>query len=329
MNLKEEIIINKTVNIKGIYVNLIAITSEEDGNVLWAIYKLPYRKHVEENVKKYLSNREEIINSVNKESSFININISEIIIQGQKILSSSSTSIPLYLWKIDNSSKLQNFIDNGLISANLHDSDLENIIITEYKLKDCDELPKIDTTKKLDIILKLRSYSKSIIINQSIHMKFGEMEIENKFEFYDHIQKRKYNYYINNMYHYDVWNEVNNNLEMELGQVVPKEQLEEAKEEYVAALEKICPKGMDLAMLEYESEEDFQLNVYTKGYLNERSENKAAAIALFFKVHKKIGKNGLKSRVCIIKPVDKDFYDDIDIELLTGYIKVPEEIIKV
>ncbi|MDF2885583.1 MAG: hypothetical protein K0R54_6159 [Clostridiaceae bacterium] len=90
MNLKEEIIINKTVNIKGIDVNLIAITSEEDASVLWAIYKLPYRKHVEENVKKYLSNREKIINSVNKESSFININISEIIIQGQKILSSSS-----------------------------------------------------------------------------------------------------------------------------------------------------------------------------------------------------------------------------------------------
>ncbi|WP_459477848.1 hypothetical protein [Clostridium saccharoperbutylacetonicum] len=254
MNLKKEIIINKTVNIKGIDVNLMAITPEEAGNVLWAIYKLPYRKDNEKNVTKYLSNREEIINSVNKESSFININISEIIIQGQKILTSSSTSIPLCFWKVDNSIKLQNFIDNGLISANLDDEDLENIIITEYKLKDCDELPKIDTTKKLDIIIKLRSHSKSIIINQSIHMEFGEMEIGNKFEFYYPIEKRKYNYYINNMYHYDVWDEVNNNLEKELGQVVPKKQREEAKKEYAAALEKICPRGMDLAMLEYESE---------------------------------------------------------------------------
>ncbi|MDF2885584.1 MAG: hypothetical protein K0R54_6160 [Clostridiaceae bacterium] len=243
-------------------------------------------------------------------------------------MTSSSTSIPLCFWKVDNSIKLQNFIDNGLISANLDDEDLENIIITEYKLKDCDELPKIDTTKKLDIIIKLRSHSKSIIINQSIHMEFGEMEIGNKFEFYYPIEKRKYNYYINNMYHYDVWDEVNNNLEKELGQVVPKEQREEAKIEYVAALEKICPRGMDLAMLEYESEEDFQLNVYTKEYLNERRENKASISAVFFESDKKIGKNGFKSRVRMIKPVEKDFYDPIDIELLTGYIKVPEEIIK-
>ena len=328
----KEIFINKIVRIKEVDVNLISITLEKHRTILWAMYKLPCysdeRKDKEER-REYTSNRDKIINDSNEKMNFPNINISEIIIQKQKMTFSSHTSIRMSNWKDERDKELEYFMEKGIIKTNWDEVDFENIIIVEYEQKDSEEFPVIDLSKKLDIILKLRSDSNKVSINQSISMKFSEMGKGNKFYFYDSINIKKHIFYIDKMYHYDVWEEVNNTLEYELMRVLPKDQIEQMKEEYITVLEKICPKGMNLAMLEYETEDDMQLKFYSKEYLDERPAHNSSASIMFFKSDRELGSNGFKSRVCMIKPVEKDFDGIIDIELLSCFMKRPEETITV
>lgn len=327
----KEIIINKTVTIQGIDVKLISMSLEDDGKVLWVIYKSPNNFNIKIDNKReraqYISNREKIISGINEERDFVNIDISEVIIQNHKMTISSSTLMPLSTLKHERYNKMLSFIENGFIPRNLDDSDSENIIIVECKLKESDGFPKVDSKKKLDITLHIRNKFRNILINQSMHMKFGEMEKDNKFYFYDSIEKRMYNFYINKIYSYDVWKEVNINLENEPRQAIPNEQVKKVKQEYINELEKICPKEMNLAMLEYETEENVKLNFYSKEYLDERAVDRNSMSAIFFKSDKEVGKNGFKSRVCMIKVVEKDFNGVIDIELLSGVIRITKEII--
>jgi hypothetical protein len=230
-------------------------------------------------------------------------------------------------WKAERDKELEYFIEKGIIKTNWDEVDFENIIMVECEQKDNEEFPTIDFSKNLDIILKIGSGFDEVSINQSISMNFSEVGKGNKFYFYDSIERKKHIFYIDKMYHYDVWAEVNNNLEYELMRVFPKDQIEQMKEEYITGLEKICPKGMDLVMLEYETEDDLQLNFYSKEYLDERPVHKSSASIIFCKSDRELGSNGFKSRVRMIKPVEKDFDGIIDIELLSCFMKRSEEII--
>jgi hypothetical protein len=327
---QKEIFINKIVRIREVDAHLISITLKEHRTVLWAMYKLPCcvdESKDKEKRREYTSNRDRIVNNSNKKNNFPEINISEIIIQKQKMTFSHNTSIRMSDWKCERDKEFEYFREKGIIKTNLDEVDFENTIIVEYEQKDSEEFPTIDFSKNLDIILKLRSCSDEVSINQSISMKFSEMGKGNKFYFYDSIEMKRHIFYIDKMYHNDVWAEVNNILEYELMRVFPKDQIEQMKEEYITCLEKICPKGMDLAMLEYETEDNVQLNFYSKEYLDERPVHNSSATIVFFKSDRELGSNGFKSRVCMIKPVEKDFDGIIDIELLSCFMKRPEEII--
>jgi len=328
----KEIFINKIVRIREVDVHLISITLEKHRTVLWGMYQLPCYSDEKTNKEKrgeYESNRDQIVNNINEKNNFPEINISEIIIQKQKITFSSHTSIRMSNWKDERDKEFEYFMEKGIIKTHWDEVDFENIIIVKCKQKNSEEFPVIDLSKKLDIILKLRGDFNEVSINQSISMKFSEMGKGNKFYFYDSIDMKKHIFYIDKMYNYDVWEEVNNNLDYELMRVLPKDQIEQMKEEYITGLEKICPKGMVLAMLEYETEDDMQLNFYSKEYLDERPVHKSSASMMFLKSDRELGSNGFKSRVCMIKPVEKDFDGIIDIELLSCFMKRPEEIITV
>jgi len=72
-----------------------------------------------------------------------------------------------------------------------------------------------------------------------------------------------------------------------------------------------------------------QLNFYSKEYLDKRPVHKSSSSMMFFKSDKELGSNGFKSRICMIKSVDKDFNGSIDVELFSRYMEIPEEIITV
>lgn len=333
---KQEISINKIVNIRGIDVQLISITEEEHRNVLWIMYNLPESDlgGLEEKTK-YDTNRDKKINGVREEmSSHADAYISEIIIQNQKMTFSACSSNSIYN-KYDTNyesyMRVQHFIEKGMITANWDEVDLKNIIIAAYEQEKSEKFPKIDLSKELDITIKVRDTFKEILINKPISIGVGEIEKGKEFYFYDSVEKKNRIFYIDEISHYDIWGDVNNRFENEVMKDLPEDQVKYMKEQHMNDLESVCPRGMNLLMIEYESEDDIQLNFYSKEYLDEKLviNNSSSAFTMFFGPDKKVGINGLRNRLDMIKPVEKDFNDIIDIELFSWIMRVPEEIIEV
>ncbi|MPN40311.1 hypothetical protein SDC9_187847 [bioreactor metagenome] len=133
------------------------------------------------------------------------------------------------------------------------------------------------------------------------------------------------------MEHYDIWKETTHFFEDDRFKAFTPEEQQQMKESHLSCIEQICPKGMNLAMLEYEEENDVQLNFYTKEFLDKRPvhSNSASSVGMIFGSDRKFGINGFRSRLCMIKPIEKDFQGSIDAELFSCYIRIPEEIIKV
>ncbi len=324
----KEIFINKTVKIRERDIHLISITMEEHRNVLWLMYQEPEEVDLEER-KEYTTNKDEMIDIVNNDTNKQKINISEITIQDQKMSFSSS-----YSSRVDDYEKymlMQHFVEKGLTTIDWDELYLDSIWIKSYIQEESEEFPSIDLSEELDIIIKVNEESMEVLINQPIYLEYGEMEKGNKYYFYDSIEKKNRIYYINKIENYDIWEDANNKFEKEFKQVLPQEQYEQMKEEYISNLEEICPKGMNLAMLEYEAEDDIQLNFYSNEFLSKKPVyiSSSSGYTFIFRSDKKFGVNGFRSRLCMIKPVKKDFRGSIDAELFSWYSKIPEEIIKV
>lgn len=152
----------------------------------------------------------------------------------------------------------------------------------------------------------------------------------NRFYFYDSLEKKNRIFYIDKISHYDIWEEVNHIFESEWVKSLSQEQIKQMKEENIAHLEEICPKGMNLAILEYEVEDDIHLNFYSKEYFDKKSVHNTSVLAIaFLTSDKEIGINGFKRQISMIKPVKKDFNGSIDVELFSWFLEIPEEIIKV
>lgn len=324
---KKEIFINKIVNIRGIDVHLISITMEEHRNVLWAMYRLNEEIDLEESIE-YTSNRDKMINNISEKMNLPNIHISEIIIQKQKMTFSSSSAGPIHQMNYEGYMQLQHFIENGMITTNWDKVNLKHIVIAGYEQEKTEEFPIIDSSKELEVTLKVSEEFEDVLINQPLRLEFDKIEKDDKFYFYDSIEKKNRIFYIDRIKHYDIWEEVNDKFEDAFIQDFSKEQIKKMKEQYIDILEKICPKGMDLAIVEYETEDDIQLNFYSKEYLDARPVcNTSSPSAIILKSDKEVGNNGFKNRVCIIKPIEKDFNGSLDVELFSWVMKIPEEII--
>ncbi|MBV7274872.1 hypothetical protein JMF89_10430 [Clostridiaceae bacterium UIB06] len=330
---KKEILINKIVKLRGKEIHIISITLEENRNVLWAIYRLPYCLNEErdiEEIPEYASNREEMINSFSQELNSYYIHISEIIIQKQKMTFSSSRSSYMYGMGHEGYMQLQHFVEIGMSTINWDEVDLGEMAIVAYVQNQNEDFPSIDLSEELDITLKVDRESKQVLINQSMCVEFSEMEKGNRFCFYGSFEKRTHFFYIDKVGHHDIWEESNRIFESEWAKSLSQNQIEQMKKEHTAHLEEICPKGMNLLILEYESEDDIQLNFYSKEYLDKKPVHRTSALALaFFTINKELGINGFKRQVSVIKPIKKDFNDSIDVELFSYFLEIPEEIVKV
>ena len=190
---KKEILINRIVKIRGREIHVISITLEENRNILWVMYKLPYCLNEATDIgeiPKYSSNREEIINNISQEMNSYYIHISEITIQKQKMTFSSSKSSYMYGMGHEGYMQLQHFIEIGMSTTNWDEVDLGEMAIVAYVQNQNEEFPSIDLLAELDITLKVDRESKQVLINQPMCIQFGEMEKGNRFCFYDSFEKK-------------------------------------------------------------------------------------------------------------------------------------------
>ena len=104
---------------------------------------------------------------------------------------------------------------------------------------------------------------------------------------------------------------------------------EDIHKRHIEALESICPRNKNLAVIKYETTDNVQLNFMMKDYLDSEPirHNSATAIG-FISSSKEVGINGNKVRECVLQPIDKDFSGELEMELFSRYIEIPKEIIQ-
>lgn len=76
---------------------------------------------------------------------------------------------------------------------------------------------------------------------------------------------------------------------------------------------------------DYETLDDVQLKFNMSDYLQEKPVVNNSGVAKY----KEIGINGYKRRECVLQTIDKDFTGELELELFSKYIKMPEETIEI
>jgi len=335
-----EILINRSVKIQNTDMLLISITSENNTHKLWTLRKSPERseeqEYAEESVyepEKILSNRERMRQELQEETARGGQEdfISQLTIQGQTMTFNSSEWGYCREEDYGTYMKLQHFVEKGLELESFADVELNRLCLICYEQDESEPFPDVDLEKELEITLKFEStFCRVPIHTEPIVLEFGDATEGIKYSFYDPFHDKNRFFYIDALTRYDLWEKTEKELEKPTSEEFTEEEWQEFKIQQFRALETVCSRDQDLALVEYESEDNIQLNFYAKHFLDEKPvpSSDGTGMSIIFSSGREFGCNGLKSRTCSIGPVDKNFEGSIVIELLSYYADIPEKIIK-
>ncbi len=324
---QKEYIINKRANIRGVDVLLLSFTIEEDKNRLWLMYE--NRDSIEDSFDneydEFKTNREEMLHNIDRDNRCKDFYIKEMEVQGQIIRFDSCSSSSVYDMNREGIMQLQHFAEKGLISPEWDDIRLEDIVITEYEQVKGDAIPNIDETKELFILLHIEKSSREVPIQCPFKIGFGKQDIGTKVMYYDEILEMEKYFFIDEVYSYNAFEDVAKRAD-EIEDIKIREDM---LNNFIEAMESFCPRDKNLAVIKYETENNIQLNFMMKDYLERKPINSASAIGFgFICGSDEIGINGYKLRECVMQPIDKDFNGEIELELFSRYIEIPEETVK-
>ncbi|CAM3462898.1 MULTISPECIES: hypothetical protein [Saccharibacillus] len=327
-----EILLNRLFTINNTEVLLISITSEQQSHKLWTLRKLPEQLFEEKAVHK--SEETLTIRDRFQEKIFFNGQgdyISKMIIQGQTLTFNLAQSD--YCTEQDHGTymKLQHFIEKGLQLGSFADAELNRLFLTCYEQDPSEPCPNFDLNKEMDITLKFNSTFCSVPIDtEPIVLEFGNTQKEIKRVFYDPFNQKNRFFYIHALTRDDIWKQVEENFAKPTPESSTEEEWQEFKQQYLEGLESACSKGEDLAVIEYEAEDNIQLNFLAKNYLDAqpRAWTGGLGFSVFYKTERGLGRNGLKCRVDTVGMVDKTFSGSFVVELLSYSLELPELTIK-
>ncbi len=328
---KEEYIINKRVNIRGLDVQLMSFTIEEDKNCLWFMYQDKDLLDIDlenphwNDMEKLKTNREEFLRRIEADKINKYFHIRQMVIQGQIINFDSSSYGPLHDMSNKEAMLLQHFTEKGLIPTEWNEVPLRSLVIGSYEQVKDETAPNIDDAKELSVKLYIDSSFKEIAIQCPFRVKIGKQEKGTKVVYYDPLLKEEQYFYIDEIYSFDPYE----NIIQKTERIEDANMREDILKNYTEAMESMCPRNKNLAAIKYESADNIQLNFFIKDYLDSVPvRNNSASSIGFISRSKEIGINGSEVRECVLQPIDKDFTGEIEIELFSRYVEIPEEIVQ-
>lgn len=325
----EEYIINQRVNIRGVDVLILSFTIEKDKNCLWLMYEREEsiedefdRRYREE----FRTNREELLHKIEASDIHQYFHIEKMETQGQVIRFGSSSSSYIYDMNKEGIMQLQHFVEKGLISEEWDDVKLKNLVICEYEQIEGEIAPNIDNTKELALKLYINPNSREVPIKHLFKVKFGKQDVGTKIIYYDEELNKESYFFVNEIYSFDVYEDIKKKVD----KIEDVEMREKNLKIFIEALERICPRDKKLAVIKYETADNTQLNFYMNDYLEAEPiiYEDGGTLSIWTSNDKEIGINGYKLRECVLQPVDKDFKGELEIELLSRVVEIPEEIVK-
>lgn len=194
--------------------------------------------------------------------------------------------------------------------------------------------PELDPTQPLSIRLDFNPYSQQVFVDPPMCFLLGSEGLAERFTYLDPVSDKTRSFYLNGIERYDYWKELQERFDDETywkraAEQVGEETALKLRESYWENAERFCEKGMDLALLKYESEDNLQLNFYRTEFLDQIpvSSNSSCMLLLSPSKEERIGPHGMPCRYCNLEQIPKGCPDMWDIELLSWYLEFPGETI--
>lgn len=327
----KEYILNKTINIQGQEILILSFTVEKDENCLWTISEREDFIREDSNDEEgyhheFKTNRERLINSIEMSRRDRSVFIKEMQIQDQIIKFTSSSSSHISYNNPEGMMKLQHFVEKGLISEEWDEVRLENIVITEYQQMEGEDTPVIHMDRELNISLKFDQRFKKIPIHHPFKLQFGKQNMGTKIEYYDEEMEENKYFFINEIYSFDPYEEIMNNME----NIEDPEMRKNILDNFIESLEGTCPRDKNLAVIKYETPDNIQLSFNMKEYLDAKPIISSSASGIIWSSGEdELGVNGYKVRECVLQPIDRDYEGEIQLELTSRFLQIPGEKINI
>lgn len=323
---EQEYIINKTVEIQGRRAGLLALTQSGETMALWLLYAYGEKRNLELKPK-FSTNRERLRQSVRESVHHINPIIEKVAINGGEFQSKSSIGSFFNEGAIDSCCMLWHFMDRGVDLDGFKKEEIEHLQIEELILDGFYDFR--EPVKYMSLTVRDCPYG--VLMEEPVVLSCGQPASANgPYSFLDKRGGNCLTYYVNALSHYDIWKAAGERFaDEEIKKRFTDKQLQALKKDYYSQLAKTCPQGKDLAVIEYETDDNIQLDFYTREYLEARPEDaQGSAILWHIKPDKEQGPHGLKNRISIIKTVEKDFQGNIEAEVFNQWRKIPGEIVE-
>lgn len=317
----DEIVINKKINIRGKEVLLLSLIKYGKTTKLWTLSKNTFKD--EEYESYYSTNREEQISHIKMREKSQHIHISKMVIQDKEINFTSSQGISIEYACFEQYNVINHFINSGLINEEWNDINIEDMYFYSYEQSEEEEFPIIDKNEKIEITLYIEEDTREILIQHPFKIKIGKYEKGTKINYKDYDGRDNF-FYIDELLKYDIWKKTIDDIEKNI-EHVDEEYKDIYRKDILLGLENTCPKGMDYTAIYYESEENNQLRFLTREYLEDKPVYTNSSTSMLWLCGEGDGINGYVQYTDGIKPVEKDFDGEIDIELFSKYIRIPKE----
>ncbi|NGZ74701.1 hypothetical protein [Saccharibacillus alkalitolerans] len=326
-----EILLNRLVKINNTDILLISVTSENGSHKLWTLRRFPdylYEKQPVPEPQEPLSNRERIQQHLQGDTIFDDQEdyISKMIIQGRLMTFNGMEARFFTEQNHDSYMWLQHFIEKGLDISGFAEAELNRLLLTFYIQDTSEPFPDLDLDKELDITLKFnRTFRRIPTQIEPMMLEFGSSQKEIRRSFYDPIHEENRFFYIRGWTHYDIWEESKELLARPSSPGFTDEEWQQVKDQHLKSIQALCPKGMNLALIEYEAEGDIRLDFYAKPYLDAKylSSSYESGMSMSFGTDHE-GSHGLRSRKDVIAAVEKTFTGSLVVELLSYNAEFPE-----
>lgn len=322
---KEEIVINKKLKIRDKEILVLSFINYGDKSRLWTLHKNEFKRN-EEDVFEYKTNREELIDSIRLNSNGEFINFRNMTIQSNKVNFEYSYETSMeYANGIDILS-INHFINSGLVNEVWDDINIEDMIFTTYEIGEEDTFPNINKNEKIDIELYIEADLKEKLIQHPFKVRIDEYEKNTKIYYKDYNGIENF-FYLDSLIKYDLRKNTLENMNANIDKI-DEEYRQSYMEEGIKDIESICGKDMDYTAIFYENEENEQLRFLTNKYLNKKPVLSSSSTSMMWLSSEEYGQNGYFQYTDGIEAVEKNFDKEMEIELFSKFIKVPEETIK-
>lgn len=307
---ERELVIGRNFIYQGKAAFLASVT-EQDGNTkLWIFQQAPeFNTAMSGFPFNYATNRDEIQGRVSRNKTVCN-RFSGITIQGVHMpFSRSNARIvgqdPMSFMK------LQHFIEAGVDFSSIEHISFDDLVLGEYQLADGVAFPKFDTSAP--ITLHIGEEIREVIIEpfQSLNLEIGEQTKDKTCSFSIPAEDKEVKVYIDRVVRHDIRKQAEGRFNDEV-------------------LESICPKGHEQLLIQYECQENIQLNFYPTEFLNsahKRANNSFSGMV--FSSTDEDSVHGYPVHTALLKTVPAGYSGSVDVELVSWFKRIQGDTIEI